>query len=173
MSYSNNHPIRLIGGRLALDFANTADWNASGAVTHEKIVSHRDLRIWADAAGLPEAALPVDMADAHALRRVVRSMFVPETEKPKIPERLLLEVPPDFSEVRKAPLLNLIALSAVAILADERELGRVKMCPGDDCGWLFIDETRNARRRWCLMETCGNRAKAARHYARTKKSPRD
>lgn len=31
-----------------------------------------------------------------------------------------------------------------------------------DCGWLFLDSTRNASRRWCDMAACGNRAKAKR-----------
>ena len=31
---------------------------------------------------------------------------------------------------------------------------------------MFLDETKNARRKWCVMEVCGNRAKATRHYAR-------
>jgi predicted RNA-binding Zn ribbon-like protein len=47
--------------------------------------------------------------------------------------------------------------------------GRVRMCEATDgCGWLFYDETRNGRRRWCSMKDCGNRAKARRHYAKSK-----
>jgi predicted RNA-binding Zn ribbon-like protein len=34
--------------------------------------------------------------------------------------------------------------------------------------WLY-DTTRNSTRRWCSMTTCGNRAKAQRHYDRAKK----
>jgi predicted RNA-binding Zn ribbon-like protein len=46
---------------------------------------------------------------------------------------------------------------------------RVRMCEATDgCGWLFYDETRNRTRRWCSMKDCGNRAKARRHYARSK-----
>ena len=44
----------------------------------------------------------------------------------------------------------------------------VKVCPGADCGRLFIDETKNGRRKWCSMESCGNRAKASRRSARHK-----
>jgi predicted RNA-binding Zn ribbon-like protein len=47
------------------------------------------------------------------------------------------------------------------------ELNRVKQCADDrGCGYLFIDTTRNRSRRWCSMESCGNCAKARRHYAR-------
>ncbi len=46
------------------------------------------------------------------------------------------------------------------------ELVRVRRCAGPRCGRVFYDATRNGRRRWCDMATCGNRAKAARHRAR-------
>jgi predicted RNA-binding Zn ribbon-like protein len=45
---------------------------------------------------------------------------------------------------------------------------RIKFCASDTCSWIFYDESRTSRRRWCDMATCGNRAKAARHRARTK-----
>jgi len=46
------------------------------------------------------------------------------------------------------------------------ELARVRNC--ERCSWLFIDRGRGKRRRWCSMAACGNRAKAARFYARHK-----
>jgi predicted RNA-binding Zn ribbon-like protein len=46
------------------------------------------------------------------------------------------------------------------------EARRVSECRSDDCGWLFLDLTRNHSRHWCSMDGCGNRAKARRHYAR-------
>ena len=47
------------------------------------------------------------------------------------------------------------------------ELDRVRECADDrGCGYLFYDTTRNRSRRWCDMNSCGNRAKARRHYAR-------
>ena len=48
------------------------------------------------------------------------------------------------------------------------EVERVRKCAAEDCGWLFYDVSRNNRRRWCDMKSCGNRAKARRHYARKK-----
>ena len=36
------------------------------------------------------------------------------------------------------------------------------------CSWLFLSGGRGRPRRWCSMATCGNREKAARHYARRK-----
>ena len=43
------------------------------------------------------------------------------------------------------------------------ELGRVRRCAGTQCSRVFLDVTKNGKRRWCDMKTCGNRAKAARH----------
>src|SRR5690242_18156579 len=43
------------------------------------------------------------------------------------------------------------------------ELPRVRRCADGRCGRVFYDSTKNGRRRWCDMATCGNRAKAARH----------
>lgn len=46
------------------------------------------------------------------------------------------------------------------------ELPRVRRCADARCPRVFFDATRNGRRRWCDMASCGNRAKAARHRAR-------
>ena len=65
----------------------------------------------------------------------------------------------------RSPLL-LVARAAFALLTDKRLL-RVRRCEGvGDCGWLFLDGTKNGRRRWCSMEGCGSRAKMRRQYAR-------
>ena len=45
---------------------------------------------------------------------------------------------------------------------------RIRICASETCKWVFYDTSRTGRRRWCDMATCGNRAKAARHRARTK-----
>jgi predicted RNA-binding Zn ribbon-like protein len=38
-------------------------------------------------------------------------------------------------------------------------VARVRECAGEDCGALFLDTSRPGTRRWCSMDTCGNRAK--------------
>jgi predicted RNA-binding Zn ribbon-like protein len=50
---------------------------------------------------------------------------------------------------------------------------RFRVCANDHCRWAFYDESRAGRRRWCDMTSCGNRAKAARHRARTKGDDED
>jgi predicted RNA-binding Zn ribbon-like protein len=48
------------------------------------------------------------------------------------------------------------------------ELSRVRRCADPRCQRVFFDNTKNGRRRWCDMSTCGNRAKAARHREKLK-----
>ena len=51
--------------------------------------------------------------------------------------------------------------SAASLLKSE-ELGNVRVCDGDDCGWMYVDRSRNGFRRWCQMRTCGTREKTRR-----------
>ena len=60
-------------------------------------------------------------------------------------------------------------LRTTAELLTSRDIKRVGQCADDrGCGYLFYDTSRNHSRRWCSMESCGNRAKARRHYQRKK-----
>ena len=45
----------------------------------------------------------------------------------------------------------------------------LRRCEAAGCVLWFLDLTKNRSRRWCSMETCGNRSKVARHYQRRKK----
>jgi len=60
-----------------------------------------------------------------------------------------------------------VVRSAAALLTSDH-LQHVHLCEGEGCGWLFLDTTKNHSRRWCRMGGCGNRAKARRHYHRTR-----
>jgi predicted RNA-binding Zn ribbon-like protein len=58
----------------------------------------------------------------------------------------------------------LLALTAQAML--DGTWARLKVCPGENCGWAFYDHSRNQAGRWCSMSVCGGRAKARTHYQR-------
>jgi predicted RNA-binding Zn ribbon-like protein len=60
-----------------------------------------------------------------------------------------------------------VAHAASELLTSE-DLAYVRRCASDSCAWLFLDKTKNHRRRWCEMKTCGNRDKARRYYQRQK-----
>jgi predicted RNA-binding Zn ribbon-like protein len=64
-------------------------------------------------------------------------------------------------------VLALVTLAAIDLLRSG-PLHRVKRCPGDNdqCGWLFLDTSKNGSRRWCSMRTCGSRDKMRRMYQR-------
>jgi predicted RNA-binding Zn ribbon-like protein len=61
-----------------------------------------------------------------------------------------------------------IARSAAELLASDH-LAFVRACSSKTCQWLFLDTSKNHRRRWCDMKLCGNRAKFRRFYNRQKK----
>jgi predicted RNA-binding Zn ribbon-like protein len=176
MTYSMNYPVKLIAGRLALDFLNTANWTSDGSIAQEKISCSADLQIWLDAAGLQNAKHPDSIEELIAFRGRLRSAFFDNTNASELDLGGiigLVEFAPEstITKLRSQSILSLIAISALSILSDTREMDRVKTCPGIDCGWKFIDETKNARRKWCSMELCGNRAKASRNYARKTQKP--
>jgi predicted RNA-binding Zn ribbon-like protein len=71
--------------------------------------------------------------------------------------------------------LNLPSTRKIAWLAARNYLelvtnapDRIHQCANPNCTLYFLDTTKNGTRRWCDMNTCGNRAKAARHLRRVK-----
>jgi len=58
-----------------------------------------------------------------------------------------------------------VARSAGDLLTQD-DLSRLRQCGGDDCGWVFLDTSRNRGRRWCNMRDCGNVAKVRRFRRR-------
>ncbi|MGH2544305.1 MAG: CGNR zinc finger domain-containing protein [Ardenticatenaceae bacterium] len=65
-----------------------------------------------------------------------------------------------------------VVWSAADLLTGDK-LWQVRECGGLNCSWLFLDTSRSRSRRWCSMADCGNRAKARRHYARSKRRRTD
>ena len=68
----------------------------------------------------------------------------------------------DFSQI----LLPLVNDSYEFLLSNPG--ARLKECPS--CGWLFYDNTKNGKRRWCSMKSCGSNVKALEWYHRNSKS---
>ena len=64
-----------------------------------------------------------------------------------------------------------VAQSAAELMTSPK-FGRVKVCAGEGCGWVFVDESRNGSRRWCDSRDCGNRERVRRHLARKRSSIR-
>ncbi|MBX3281204.1 MAG: CGNR zinc finger domain-containing protein [Acidobacteria bacterium] len=71
----------------------------------------------------------------------------------------------------EAPLdavLDSIALSAVDLFTSDRA-ERIRVCGGESCGWLFVDDSRGRNRHWCDMRDCGNLAKVRRFRRKSSK----
>lgn len=73
---------------------------------------------------------------------------------------------PDLGERLDSLLWPVLRSAADLLTSDLRHTTRV--CAADDCLWLFLDTSKNHSRRWCNMNSCGNRAKARRFSERKK-----
>jgi len=190
--------IKLWGGALCLDFANSVDWSPGGeplAPSTDALLTPRDLMRWGRRMGVLGARPPVvsddELEAARALRLVLHRVFSALAGSRR-PRRADLEaLARVHSEAAGAARLAAaddgawrltwpaaepravrfaVAVDAMAVLADPARLARVHRCPGPACGWLFVDTS--GRRRWCSMSTCGSRVKMRRLYARQRQSDR-
>jgi predicted RNA-binding Zn ribbon-like protein len=100
------------------------------------------------------ATINAELADGLAHARVVRTgdgfVWGWESGSPQL-DRILWPVARDAAELLTSDLLD-----------------RVRVCGDRYCGWVFMDTSKNRSRQWCDMKVCGNRAKARRHYERTR-----
>lgn len=171
--------IDFVGGRLCLDFINTANWIDDQPVD-DRLADAAAARIWAARKGLRgDVGEPGEL---RRLRQALRAMLSPTARSDDAACAVLngaraTPPAPILADGRLSPpstddgwLRRALADSASDLLVslDRR---RLKQCPGPRCGWLFVDESPNNRRRWCSMATCGNRAKASRHYRRRRAAP--
>jgi predicted RNA-binding Zn ribbon-like protein len=188
--------IRLWGGALCLDFANSVDWSDEETELEawtDALRSPSDLARWGRRVGVLGARARPDepeLAAARELRAALHRIFsaVARDEKPRSADLALLaavhaeaaavgRLAPDDGALRlrwaageRRGVRFAVARDALALLADPQRLARVHRCPGRGCGWLFLDTS--GRRRWCSMETCGSRAKMRRLYERRREQAR-
>jgi predicted RNA-binding Zn ribbon-like protein len=190
--------LRLLGGRLCLDFANTVEYRGS-AREFDLLVSYRVLVRWGIRAEVISPAegerllREVSAAEADAafqralaLREVIYRIFAACAQKAPIPTGELAAL--------DAALITVVAHRKLALTPDgpawdwhewqspDRVLGPVVLSAAElltsgvldrvrqcpGCTWLFMDDSPKHNRVWCDMRICGNRAKAQRHYRRQK-----
>ncbi|MEU4841216.1 CGNR zinc finger domain-containing protein [Nocardia testacea] len=75
------------------------------------------------------------------------------------------------SASRVEDAMGVIAADAIGILAGERD-GKLALCASPTCRAAFFDTSQSRTRKWCDMNTCGNRQKKARFKANERKNPR-
>jgi predicted RNA-binding Zn ribbon-like protein len=193
--------VKLVGGRLAIDFANTVNRHQP-EVEGERLRSYPALVAWGRHAGaiskeVTSRLLAVGQEDPEAaeaalhravdLREGLFRLFMATTygEGPDPEDLSLLNatLSQALSHLRLTPEADALLLdwaeddpclervlwpvvrSAGEVLSSPEDLSRLRHCAGEDCDWIFLDQSRNRSRRWCDMADCGNRAKARRFYA--------
>lgn len=191
--------IRINGGRLCLDFSNTATYRGA-EVLHDFLASYRDLLTWGGRVGLLSRAElrtklgwagshPEQAAGAHAaalrLRAALRNLFLTGPSAANLAHITTINaaladaaascrITPGaggYAYAANADAVHWLAgpvAIAAAALATSPDFARVRRCGGQGCEWLFLDLSRAGTRRWCSMASCGNRAKARSHYAKSK-----
>ncbi|PZF82671.1 CGNR zinc finger domain-containing protein [Jiangella anatolica] len=175
--------VELVGNALCLDFANTV--NARPVARRDWLASPEEVTTWARAVGHPvdgDPSLRFTLPAARDLREAVFRVFEPLAHGEAAPPDDLETVHATHAEgfargrivadgetfrlVWAEPqtlrvLLWDVAASAVGLLTTG-PLHRLGDCPS--CHWLFLDTSKNGRRRWCSMATCGSRDKSRRYY---------
>ncbi|MFF7854702.1 CGNR zinc finger domain-containing protein [Streptomyces sp. NPDC007904] len=172
-------PRPLTGEPLALDLLNTR-WIRDGA-PQDLLTGTDGLAVWLGAHGLDGRFT----ADAATLGHVLQAREALKEAVDGAPERgaeavdavlahgriratLTADGPgerPEFDDASWGPAW-LAARDYLRLLALAPD--RIRGCAHEACVLHFFDTSRNGTRRWCSMAACGNRAKASRHYARTK-----
>jgi predicted RNA-binding Zn ribbon-like protein len=181
-----------LGGRPALDFANTLRERWRRRV--ECLATTDDLSRWLVAAGLAShelAVSPTVLAEARDLREAIDACVAATLAGAPVPPAAIARVDDWLVHAGARPQLALgqdgvpvlgerapadsarralgtIALDAATMLGipDQRE--RIRICASETCSARFYDRSPAGRRRWCSMIACGNEAKARRHRARSR-----
>ena len=169
------------------DVTALIDWVAGAIAIGTK--NAQELKQWSRGHTEPAARL---FASTIAIREAIYEIFSALSQGDAASERNLATL---NEALGKAPARNRLArrdgdygwqfeqsgISAPALLAPvlwsagdlvvRREHRRIRQCANDKCLWLFVDESKSGTRRWCDMASCGNRAKASRHYLRHRAVP--
>lgn len=175
-------PRPLVGEPVSLDLLNTR-WMLDGA-RQDLLTDTEGLAVWLRANGLDERFTAAAATLRHTL--VARDALSGLVDRPgdpaatarvdavlghgRIRATLTAEGPgerPEFTDVTWGPGWT-AARDYLDLLRTAPD--RIRSCAHDACILHFFDTSRNGTRRWCSMAVCGNRAKASRHYARTKEN---
>ncbi|WP_405440568.1 CGNR zinc finger domain-containing protein [Streptomyces avidinii] len=179
-------PRPLTGEPVALDLLNTR-WVADGEPLDlfagaAGLTRVQGLAVWLESTGLADrfradASTLVHLLTAReALSRAVadpadesaRTLVDAVLEHGRIRATLTAEGPgerAEFADPAWGPAWT-AARDYLDLLGSAPE--RIRTCASESCVLRFFDVSRNGTRRWCSMAACGNRAKASRHYARTR-----
>lgn len=163
----------LVGEPLALDLVNT-QWLDRGELV-DFFDAPDGMPSW-----LAEHQLPGDPAAVEAPLKQARAALRRVLEEPGEPAEQDINKVLSYGTVRYV-LHNtgvqehhdvgsgwIPAWRAVKDYLDlvNQQPARIRRCAHPACNLYFYDTSRNGTRRWCSMDGCGSRTKAARHYQR-------
>jgi predicted RNA-binding Zn ribbon-like protein len=183
----------MVGGTLALDFANTV--SSPPPTAYGPIETYGDLLEWAEAAGVIDpdgrSALDVRAANEPAeAEMVVRAALDHRDAIRAVFSALAAGQPPPAERVAivMAAYADAVASSSTTLTPAgatidwtgmhlrrllhpiDYDAGRLLLSGDarlvkecDGCPWLFLDRSRNHSRRWCDMQVCGSRSKMRRY----------
>lgn len=181
-----------VAGNVALDFTNTAE-ERGHPLCGEVLHTPDDLRIWGCRYGVvdpgasspdPPAELSLALGARELLYRIWLSRVHGGTEdRGDLASLAELGVQAyaagslgrgddgriqwSWDRSQLASIRHVAVTAALELLARPVAVGsRLKQCPGDHCGWFFLDTTKRGNRRWCLMSECGQAAKTANRRKR-------
>jgi len=168
------------------DFGELVAWlHAAGALSAKQVSSLRAAaerapeaaqRVWSRALRFREALARVLIAKAQGRSPFTDDLQLIEQEYARSARYARLAAAADgfhWTVDNEAEDLDLalrpLVESAVSLMTSPR-MSRLRRCGNATCYWLFIDETKNASRRWCEMASCGNLMKVRRHRARARRA---
>lgn len=173
-------PHRFVGGALALDVANSVILRHEPNGRRDRFAVPEQLAAFPEAASLLSGERdrfgvlrPVTPKNATLfldLREAIDAYFRNRVRGKASRQQLATLLEASAAALRASPgddsLEAATAHSALGLICEPKP-ERMKIC--GNCGWLFIDRSKNRSRTWCDMAVCGNRVKASRHYHRNKK----
>jgi len=173
-------PRPLAGEPFALDLLNT-QWMASGSPA-DLLATMEGTRAWLTAAAIAAVPAPETRHALVTARQAISDVLTAQGGPAALERlnqvlghgRLRLSIGPPANPEQTLEVDDPAWRPAVMAAANLLELleqapDRIRRCQHPACVLWFYDTTRNGTRRWCSMATCGNRAKANRHYDRAKK----
>jgi predicted RNA-binding Zn ribbon-like protein len=145
------------GAELA-EFARTWQWTGHRRDYSAELAAVQELRPTLERFWAVDKDTAVDIVN-----RVLReSNALPQLVKHDQLDYHIHAVPMD------APLAERMAVEAAMAMADvirTDELGRLRVCGGENCQDVYVDLSKNRSRRFCDT-SCGNRANVAAYRAR-------
>jgi predicted RNA-binding Zn ribbon-like protein len=157
---------------LSLAFVNTRLWRGRARPT-ETLTAPDDLSAWwkaetGEALPAPEAGW---FGAVLHLREALHGLFAARAGQAPPPacDLAVLNAALAAAPARRHSARARLLWSAAELLTGPRR-ERVRQCDNPECRYLFLDASKAGNRRWCDMSSCGNRAKAHRHYRRRREA---